>query len=625
MRTVFHFLAVLVVVSLFPLGARAAPGPETPPPTGPERAARFYVEFAVSDGAQAAALSKLIPEWAEMLEAGATRVILTQAEIDHLRSLGYTLTVIGPAPDLPAVWPACYNRLNDLYAWLQTYAAAHPNFIELIDYGDSWCKQQGGCTTTGGQTVPGFDLWVVRVTNESAAGPKQGRFFVDGGIHAREIPTPELAKSFIEMLVDGYGVDPDTTWLLDQREVYVVLTSNPDGRYLTEMGVTPPFNGNPWYWRKNGNNSIPGSSACSWPPSSYSQYGIDLNRNHIFKWDSSGHSDYVCDQDYRGPAAGSEPEIVAYENFVRSIIPDQRGPNDNDPAPLTTTGFLINLHNYARTILVPWGWTTNPAPNAAQLQAIAAKMGTYNGYPWQNALYPVSGNTRDWAYGELGIPAYVIELDGNDFFTPCSSLPGIINAMLPALKYAARISDLPYQRVFGPDARNVTATPAAVNAGASFNLTAQINDTQNGNQAIAAAEYYLVPRGAPSPGAPGTGAAMAPADGSFNSTIENVQATVSTTGLGRGRYLALVRGKDVGNNWGPFFSQQVQVNCFFADMNCNGQVDVSDISVTVQGVQQFWSNGYFNYIYDVNNNGVGDGTLNIIDVQLVAGYFGPVN
>ncbi len=625
MRIAVAILTVLVIVSLLPLGVLAAPEPAATLAAQADPDARYYVELTITDGAEAAALSKLIPEWAENLEAGSTRVILTQAEIDQLRSLGYTLTVTGAAPNRPDVWPACYSRLADLYSWLQSYAAAHPNFVELYDYGDSWCKQQGGCTTPGGQTFAGYDLWVARITNESAAGPKQGRFFIDGGIHAREVPTPEVAKALIEMLVSGYGVDPDTTWLLDQREVYVVLTSNPDGRRLAEMGVDPPYNGNPWYWRKNGNNSIAGSNGCGWPPSSFSQYGVDLNRNHIFKWDAAGHSTYVCDQDYRGPTPGSEPEIQAYENFVRSIIPDQRGPNDSDPAPLTTTGFLINLHNNAGVTLVPWGWTTSPAPNAPQLEAIATKMGTYNGYPWQNALYPVSGNTRDWAYGELGIPAYVIELEGDDFFTTCSQVPGIISNMLPALKYAARISDLPYQRVFGPDARNVTATPATVTAGIPFNLTAQINDTQNGNQVIAAAEYYLVPRGATPPGIPGTGTAMAPSDGTFNSTIENVQATVSTTGLGRGRYLALVRGKDVGNNWGPFFAQQVQVNCFFADMNCNGQVDVSDISATAQGVQQFWTNGYYNYIYDVNDNGAGNGDLDIIDVQLVAARFGPID
>ncbi len=353
------------------------------------------------------------------------------------------------------------------------YELAHPNLVEVLDYGNSWCKQQGGCFTTGGQYLSGHDLLVARITNELAAGPKTGRFFTDGGLHAREIATPELAKAFIETLVNGYSVNPDITWLLDQREIYIPLTSNPDGRALVELGIgtEPPYTGNPWYWRKNGNNGIAGSAGCAWPPTSSSHYGVDLNRNHIFKWDvAGGGSTAVCAQDYRGPSAGSEPEILAYENFVRSIIPDQRGPGDNDPAPADATGLLINLHNYVSggVILVPWGWTSALAPNNAQLVAIAQKMRTYTTSPvygWQYSLYPVSGNTRDWAYGELGIPAYVIELDGNDFFTTCSLVPNIVNNMLPLLRYAASIADRPYMRVYGPDARTVAASPSSIPSG----------------------------------------------------------------------------------------------------------------------------------------------------------------
>ena len=465
MKSIFA-AAVLVAVLVFsPLPAWAAPVPQaSEPQQGPVAPSRFYVELSVDSAPDALALSRLIPDWDEAIEAGAGQVILTQAEIDRLRKLGYSVTIVGAAPDAPTVWPSCYNRLDALYSWLQSYAAAHPNLIELIDYGNSWCKQVGGCTTTGGQTIAGYDLWVARVTNELAAGPKTGRFFTDGGIHAREIPTPELAKTYIETLVNNYGTDPNVTMLLDQREIYVVLSSNPDGRRLVEMGTEPPYNGNPWYWRKNGNNGVAGSNSCSWPPASgNSTYGIDLNRNHIFKWDESGHSTYVCDQTYRGVSPGSEPEIQAYENFVRSIIPDQRGPGDNDPAPVTTTGLLINLHNVTEgVVLVPWGWTTALSPNNAQLVAIAEKFITQTTAPvynWQYSLYPVSGNTRDWGYGELGIPSYVIELYGDDFFSSCSLLPGIISNMLPVLKYAALISDLPYQRVYGPDARNVATAP----------------------------------------------------------------------------------------------------------------------------------------------------------------------
>lgn len=631
MKSPLAVALLAILLSLVPLPAAAAPasGDPDPQPQG-QSATRYYVELSVAGGAEAATLARLLPEWDETLAAGGTRVILTQAEIAKVRSLGHTVTLVGRAPDAPTAWPTCYNRLDTLYSWLASYAAAHPTLVDIIDYGDSWCKLQGGCLTPAGFTIPGYDLLVARITNELAAGPKTGRFFTDGGIHAREIPTPELAKAFIEALVGGYGVDPNITWLLDQREIYVALLSNPDGRALVELGLgtEPPFTGSPWYWRKNGNNAIAGSNACPWPPTPYNSYGVDLNRNHIFKWDiAGGGSTAVCDMDYRGPGPGSEPEIVAYENFVRSIVPDQRGPGDNDPAPLDATGFLINLHNVVTggKILVPWGWTSALSPNDAQLVAIAEKMRTYTTAPvygWQYSLYRVSGNTRDWAYGELGMPAYVIELDGNDFFTSCNLVPNIIANMLPLLRYAASVSDRPYMRVYGPDARSVVAAPASIPSGAPLTVTAQINDTQNGSQAIVAAELYLVRQGGPTPGDPGTGTAMAATDGSFNSSVENVTATVSTAGLGRGRYLALARGMDAGNNWGPFSASLFQVTCFFADLDCSGVVDVLDVTQAAEGLLAAWQYGAYDYVFDVNDGGAGDGVLDIADVQIIASYFG---
>ncbi|MEI2688988.1 MAG: M14 family zinc carboxypeptidase [Anaerolineae bacterium] len=497
---------VALLAALFVLSpvAHAAPPPPGVYGPQPQPSERFYVDLTIGSGADAAALARLLPQWDEALEAGATQVIMTQAEIDKLRTLGYDLVVASRAPDAPTAWPACYSRLDTLYSWLYSYEAANPNFVEIIDYGNSWCKQQGGCTTTGGQYLGGHDLLVAQITNELAAGPKTGRFFTDGGIHARGIPTPELAKAFIETLVSGYGVNPDVTWLLDQREVYVALTSNPDGRALVELGVgtEPPYAGNPWYWRKNGNNSYPGSAACAWPPTSSSHYGVDLNRNHIFKWDvAGGGSTVVCAQDFRGPSAGSEPEIQAYANFVRSIIPDQRPPGDDDPAPLDATGFLINLHNYVGggVILVPWGWTTALAPNNAQLVAITQKMRTYTTSPvynWQYSLYPVSGNTRDWAYGDWA------SRPTSSSWTATTSSPRAAWCLTSSATCCRCCATRPPSPtgptcgVYGPDARSVAAAPASVPSGNALTVTAQINDTQNGSQAIAAADSIWCARAA---------------------------------------------------------------------------------------------------------------------------------
>ncbi|HNS03798.1 MAG TPA: hypothetical protein PKM78_15610, partial [Anaerolineae bacterium] len=127
---------------------------------------------------------------------------------------------------------------------------------------------------------------------------------------------------------------------------------------------------------------------------------------------------------------------------------------------------------------------------------------------------------------------------------------------MPALIYAAKVARTPYLTPAGPDALNVAAAPSTITVGDPVVLTATINDTRfssnNGvepTQAIAAAEYYIDTP----PWQPGAVAnPMAAADGSFNSTVEGVTATVNTGALGTGRHIIFVRGKDAANNWGAF-------------------------------------------------------------------------
>ncbi|MER3515146.1 MAG: carboxypeptidase, partial [Chloroflexota bacterium] len=303
-------------------------------------------------------------------------------------------------------------------------------------------------------------------------------------------------------------------------------------------------------WRKNTDND----DGCTNP----SSWGVDLNRNYNFKWGVAGSSGNPCAETYRGPSAASEPETQAHQNLILSLFPDQRGPGDNDPAPITATGILISLHSYSELVLWPWGWTSAPAPNAADLQAIGVKFATYNHYRPQQSwyLYPTSGTTDEYAYGQLGIAAYTFE-QGTRFFQDCASFE---NTIYPdnfrALLYAAKIPHTPYLTARGPDALNVATTPMTVTQGTPVQVTATINDTQNGNQAIAAAELYVdVPDWAG-----GTAQAMLPSDGQFNSSVEGVEATLDTASLALGRHVILVRGRDAGNYWGPYSAAFLDVS-----------------------------------------------------------------
>src|SRR5205085_8042410 len=445
--------------------------------------------------------------------------------------------------------------------YVNSKAAQYPNLAEVFTYGQSWEKLHSGGTS-------GWDLFDITLTNRQVAGPKP-TFFLMAAIHARELTTSELALRFIDYLLTNYGTDGDVTWLLDEHKIVVVPAANPDGRVIAESG---------YYQRKNTNTTYGGG--CSNPPTVSNQYGVDLNRNADFKWGTiNPPSEPRCGQTYPGPTAASEPEITALENLVRSLFPDQRGPLDTDPAPITATGMFLTLHSYSNLVLWPWGWTSQTSPNNTSFTYMGTKFASYNGFtPEQSVgLYPTSGTTDDWAYGELGIAALTFEVGPDSgtcggFFPPFSCVDGNTGGSfwprnLPAFIYAARIARAPYQLALGPSPESVTATTSGTN---TFALRAVLDEQYNGGQTISAAEYYLDTP----PWRGGSPVAMTSLYGSINAVTETAAATVGPLS---GRHLIYVRGRDALGNWGPV--RAVFVNA----TNCGSALTASSAGFEARG------------------------------------------
>ncbi len=468
----------------------------------------------------------------KQLEGLGFRAVLDPEETTNFARLSV------PWAEAPDTIPgySCYRTVEETYASAQALVTAHPTLAAWSDVGNSWEKSAG--------QLDGYDMMVLKLTNSTITGAKP-KLFITAAIHAREYTTAETATRFAEYLVNNYGVNPDATWILDHHEIHLMLQANPDGRKEAEAGQS---------WRKNTNENYCGATSAS--------RGADLNRNYTFKWGCcGGSSSYQCDGDYRGPSAASEPETQAAQNYMAAIFPDQRGPNDTDAAPANATGIYIDLHSYSQLVLWPWGWTSTNSPNATQLQTLGRKMAFFNNYTPQKSysLYPTDGTTDDHAYGVYGVAAYCIEM-GTAFFQGCTTGGSPFETIiwpdnLQTLIYAAKVVRTPYMTPLGPDALSLAVSPSSVASGNPTTLTATINDTRyrsgtgEPTQNIAAAEYYI---DAPPWQTGAVAHAMTAADGSFNSTIENVTATVSTTGLAAGRHTLFVRGKDANNNWGAF-------------------------------------------------------------------------
>ncbi|HQZ69740.1 MAG: M14 family zinc carboxypeptidase [Anaerolineae bacterium] len=553
-----HTPSLAAVFLLLAAARPAAPVSARPldPPAPPPASTDVLIDIGDLSREQLGRLMKNAPEVEEPVVNGTERLSLSRSRVAQLADMGLPFAVLGQMPAAPQAWPSCYSEVAQALDWLQTYATAHDHLVEVIDAGDSYCKAEGPCRSPKGDALAGHDILVAKVTAREATSAKKGRFWADGGLHARELPTIELMRAFIQTMVEGYGRDPQITYLLDHRELYVGLAMNPDGREMVELGASAAT-GRPWEWRKNAHRE---REACEWPPTTGSHYGVDLNRNHIFKWNAPGHSTDACEQTYRGRSAGSEPETQAYENMLRQIFPDQRGPADDDKAPEDTMGAMINFHNYTSpgTMLYPWSWTEARAPNYEGLSTIAAQYAAPIGYVTKNSLYPVSGDARDWAYGELGIPGYVIELEGDTFLTPCGQLPGIIRSQLPQLQRMLTLSDQPYARVFAPEVAQVRLDVIALQQGDPLLVTARLDGTGVGGMRVDGAEVTVGGPGGPLPGIalprsdaePGKGLPLAADDGAFDSLVEEASAELDTTTFQPGRYYVVVRARAVGGRWG---------------------------------------------------------------------------
>ena len=427
----------------------------------------------------------------------------------------------------------CYRTVEETNTSLASLASAHPDLAVWKPIGDSWDR-----ATPGGSK--GYPLSVLVLTKRSIAGPKP-RFFLMAEIHARELTTAELATRFAEYLVARYGEDADVTWLLDYSEIHIAPLTNPDGRKWAEQG---------YFWRKNNDNS----DGCL----TFPYYGADLNRNSSDHWGGVGSSDYPCDEVYRGRSAASEPETQAIQSYAGTIFPDQRGPDDHDPAPSDATGLFVTLHSYGGSVLFPWGWTQSQSPNFTQLQSLGRKLGFFNDYQVCEAgdcLYLTSGSTDDWVYGQLGVASYTFEM-GTDFFESCSYFEKeIVPNNTAALLYAFKAARRPYQAPSGPDSLRVSVSAPSVEVGGQVVLSAVADDTRYSSgghgdepvQHIAAARYTV---DAPSWAAGVAAHPMNAGDGVFDAPIESLTATIATAGWPPGRHLILVESRGAAGNWG---------------------------------------------------------------------------
>jgi hypothetical protein len=230
-----------------------------------------------------------------------------------------------------------------------------------------------------------------------------------GLIHAREPEGMQALLYFAHRLLSRYGSDPEATYLLDHRRLYLCPVVNPDGYALNESLFVA--RGTFGYWRKNLRDND-GDGVFDYPGD-----GVDLNRNFGYQWgiDDVGSSPTPSSEAYRGPGPFSEPETQAQRAMVDSLKP--------------VTG--LAFHTYGDYFLFPWGYTAAATPDSLDFfdWSLDATLGSHFQLGQApRTLYRVNGDHNDWCYGEVAEKprsySWTPEVgnDGDDFWAPPSRI-----------------------------------------------------------------------------------------------------------------------------------------------------------------------------------------------------------
>jgi len=404
-------IAPFALVLAASIASFAPPAAADDPPTGN---AKIFEEVLVTlpTFEDAKRVLRAIPEIEWLKPAGdednVYRLVSTP-EIDRqLEALGYHPTII--VADLAAHYASRslgpgfggFHTWSEMIAEIDSLAAAHPAIMTP--------------KFSIGQSLEGRDLWAVKISDNPGVDEVEAEVLFDGVTHAREIMTVEMVLHYIRYLLDGYGVDPTATFLVDNREIYFVPVVNPDGFVYNE--TTNPNGGG--LWRKN--RRINGGGCI----------GVDLNRNYSYGWGGINGSPDPCDEQYRGLAPTSEPEVAVMTSFIdsREFVTHQ------------------SFHSFAELILHSWGYDNIPqAPDDSLLGAIGTIMARDSGYPAGQAgdlLYNAAGNAFDWSYGETAnhekIFAFTTEIGGSGFWPLESEMPGLLAENLWSHIYLTQIA-----------------------------------------------------------------------------------------------------------------------------------------------------------------------------------------
>jgi hypothetical protein len=269
--------------------------------------------------------------------------------------------------------------------------------------------------------------------------------------HAREWATPLTCLETAEQLLRNYAIDDTTHKLVDNLDIFILPSSNPDGshysmydfmqqrRNMTNHCVNggketdDPFAANFWTPRINPSTGLPYTNT---DPASRNLWGVDNNRNNTVGTIFDGYigASYSCTSDtYTGPSEASEPEIqnelwvadtftnIKFSNNIHSFggyfmwAPGAYLPN-RDEGDLVHPNIGVEKYFFAAGDQI-----LNRIKDVRGTAILQERTG-----PIADVLYSAAGNSADEHWYNRGVIAYSFETGADRYVDPTLSVATLV-------------------------------------------------------------------------------------------------------------------------------------------------------------------------------------------------------
>lgn len=228
---------------------------------------------------------------------------------------------------------------------------AYHSYQEIIDLADSLANNFPDICEKHifGYSIEDRQCAALKISDNVSTDEPEAEVMFDGGIHGDEVGAAENVIRFARDLCLGYGNDPTITNLIDDREIWLYLMVNPDGRvHDTRQNVA----------------------------------GVDLNRDWAYMWDGWGNSTGPCSQ----VESKALRECMYNNQFV-----------------IHTT-----YHSGTEYISCPWSYRPSQCPDFNHIIQLAGVYSSSSGYAnltygqGCTGMYPINGSSKDSNYGIQG-------------------------------------------------------------------------------------------------------------------------------------------------------------------------------------------------------------------------------